>query len=290
MTPLISVVHATRERPEQALFVCGAWYGAADHPDQIEWLFGVDEDDEASCKLLSGFDATRYGTAVATVVNRGPRTSIEASNVAFRASRGRVLIQCSDDYYAPSHWDTEILKRFGDLDKPAVLGTGDPNGRVEDNPKYSGDGLLTMVCATRAYLERVGYFYYPEYAGVMVDFDFTQKAAADHVLIDAYEDLHFIHDWRGGKDDPQQDETYRRHLSEENGKIGVQVWEKRRNQLLPDLDLKPFDDGDARASFVRGDYEQARRRVESDLDYYAAFCGGRFNYYFGKWLRDVRLA
>jgi len=279
MRPLISVVHATFGRPRQALATRAYWMKAADDTEQIEWVFGVDADDEKSREVLSWPNPE-------LVINDGPRTSIAASNVAFRASTGKVIIQCSDDYYAPPHWDTEVLKRLGDLDESAVLGTGDPICPPDAVTKYVGGGLLTMVCATRAYLEQIGYFYYPEYAGEMVDLDFTQKAAADHVLIDAYEDLHFYHDWHGGDNDPLRDAVHEKHLSDENSMLGVRVWEKRRAQLLPDLDGKPFDPDDARASFVCGDYELARRRVEFDLDYYKSFCGGRFGYHFGEWLRD----
>lgn len=180
------------------------------------------------------------------------------------------------------------LKPFANHGLSAVLGTGDPNGSPGDNPKYVGTGLLTMVCATRAYLEKIGYFYYPEYPGVMVDLDFTQKAAADHALVDAYERLHFIHEWHGGEGDPKRDETYKRHLSDENGRRGVAVYQRRLAALFPDIDKsgnpKPFADDDARAAFVQGDYAEARKRVECDLNVYTLFCGGRFNYSFGSWL------
>lgn len=291
MTVEISVLHATRKRPERAPKTREIWIKRATKPNRVEWLYGVDENDPTRHELERRVAAT--GGVV--VVNRAEPSNVAASNACYRASSGAVIVQCSDDYYPPAGWDETVLGWLqagdapGGLARPLVLGTGDPICRFPSTAVYSGDGMLTMVCATRAYLQQVGGFMlYPEYDGIMADFDFTQKAAMDGVLIDAYEQVHFYHDWRGGKDDPDRDETYAEHMQTEKHTLGWEVWQRRCEDGLPDVDehLNPKPPQDAaRVAWAAENFRAARAAIEPVIKrLHKRICGGRFRFHFGIWL------
>lgn len=232
---MISVLHATRGRPKMANDTRFYWMKLAAKPDDIEWIYGVDQDDYPTIEHLS-----KPGVDASVIVNTAAPSNVAASNAAYRASSGKVIVQASDDYYPlEKGWDLTIIdwfNRFGGVDQQLVLGSGDSIGALSGHGEYSGDGMITMVVATRAYLERVGGFMlYPEYDGMVADFAFTQKAAIDGVLIDAYEQHHFLHDWHGSDADPLRDKTYYDHMTTVKNRQGWNTWASTQFAGLPDV-------------------------------------------------------
>lgn len=217
------------------------WEKLAARPSDLEWFYGVDQDDQPSLDYLT---TEAHGANV--IINTGLASNVAASNACYRASSGKVIIQASDDYYPlEKGWDLVILdwfNKYGGVDRPLVLGSGDSIGALSGHGEYSGDGMITMVCATRAYLEQVGGFMlYPEYDGMVADFAFTQKAAIDGVLIDAYEKHHFLHDWHGSDADPLRDKTYYDHMTTVKNMQGWNTWASTQFAGLPDVIV--HDDG-----------------------------------------------
>jgi hypothetical protein len=226
---MISILHATRGRAKMALETKDFWMKRAS--TEIEWLFGVDQDDTESLEVLT------KAAPASVVINTGPKSNVAASNAAYRASHGDVICQCSDDYYCPREWDKTImmwLNKFGGVKEPLVLGAGDTIGGPDHMAPYSGDGMLTMVCGTRVYFEQCGGFMlYPEYDGMVADLAFTAKAALDGALIDSYEQVRFFHDWHGM--DPTSDKTYREHMTPEKSHQGHQAFSCQRLACMPDV-------------------------------------------------------
>lgn len=164
--PRISLVHATRGRPDQAARARGLWLERAAHAEAIEHFFVVDEDDEAS-RPLNQF---RCYTV------RGGFGPVAAWNFGAQQSVGEVVIQMSDDWEPPQDWDSAILSRL-DVTKPEVL-------RVSDGSR--GDGLICMAIVTRPYLKLIGgHLFHPGFFSMFSDNWFTMQAERASVIVDA---------------------------------------------------------------------------------------------------------
>lgn len=245
MSSTITIVHATRNRLKQ-MWIAYEWaLRRARRPEDIEYILSFDEDD-AALEVVRHEVESGNRTLCPTKVVVGPKSqgNNAAWNRAYHASSGesKVIVELSDDFECPAGWDVTILERFakmpGGVDAPWVLGVADPHF----TPPYSGDGLLTIFIATRAYCVKAGNFVlYPEYPSYFSDNDQTQKAAFDECLIDAY-DLCFCHHWHGGTDDPLRDDTYSRHASTWHNDTGRWVYSDRCWQAFPDVyNTEPYD-------------------------------------------------
>ena len=161
----ISLLHATRGRPAMAYKARATWLDRAADPDAVEHIFALDPDDET----IGPFITCRH------VINSG-RGPVAAWNEAAKFSKGEILIQLSDDWDPPMHWDKLILAKFAGITTPSVLAISD--GTREDN-------LLCMAILNRARYEQQGYLFHSEFFSVFSDNHFTDRAYADGVVIDA---------------------------------------------------------------------------------------------------------
>jgi glycosyltransferase involved in cell wall biosynthesis len=201
----ISLLHATRGRPEKAWKCRKEWLRRAKNPDAIEHIFAIDHDDEASLPLM-----------LANHVIVTSAGCVAAWNAAASKSRGDVLVQVSDDFEPPMGWDESILAELGDLSESKVLAVSDGNRK---------DDLLCMSILTRTRYEEQGYMYHPDFFSMYSDNYFSVKAFEDGVVIDARERLVFNHNHPlFGKG--QWDETYIRSNSDENYAKGKAIFEK----------------------------------------------------------------
>lgn len=195
--PIVSLLHATRGRPTQALSARDLWLTAAEKPHLIEHVFAVDSDDVDSNQALSSFRKV--------VVEQNHAGCVAAWNLAARCSQGGILVQMSDDWLPIWHWDSKIAARFRDVSKPGVL-------RVSDGRRV--DDLLCMAIFTRSYLELLGGdFLGSEYFGVYSDDEFSFRAYQNGVVIDA-RDILFEHCHPSFSTDAVYDEIYRRQNDE----------------------------------------------------------------------------
>ena len=202
----ISLIHATRGRPQKAAIARKVWLDFADHPEQVEHIFVFDKDDDESMVLSRMHHAISNGGGCVAAWNYG----------AFQTS-GPVVVQMSDDWTPPPSWDTEILNRIGDPYKPAVLAVSD-GGRK--------DKLLCIAIATRAYLAQDYFFFHPSFTGVYSDNWFTEQAYARKQVIEA-RDLVFHHNHPAFQKG-EVDETYVRQNSPERYAEGLQVINRLR--------------------------------------------------------------
>lgn len=169
----ISLIHATRGRPKQALQMMNRWLSRAKNPDAIEHIVALDADDEQSLPLASNY---------CVVVPPGGGC-VRAWNAAAAKSCGEVIVQMSDDFDCPMHWDDLILDRIGDTSRPAVL---------DINDGYRTDSLICSAIFTRArYLEQ-GYFLHPDFLSMYSDNWFSHCAHRDGIVIPA-KDITFEH-------------------------------------------------------------------------------------------------
>lgn len=211
----ISLLHATRGRPNQAALARKYWYDTAGDPANIEHIFAIDEDDKESINALGTFRHVRVTAGGGCVA---------AWNAAAKASRGKILIQLSDDWTPPICWDTEIVKRFGDeIDKPYVLAISDGHRK---------DFLLCMAILTRARYEQQGFLFHPDFKSVYSDNYFTWKATKDNCII-ASRDFVIEHNHPVFNKEIPVDKTYAESNAPERYEHGKAVYERLTGEKLP---------------------------------------------------------
>jgi len=209
--PRISVCHATRGRPEQAIGCRQLWMAKAHNPWAVEWIFSVDDDDATAAKLKAFQPVSGKGGCVA------------AWNRAAEKAKGEILVQGSDDWDPPQDWDKILLDRIGDTSRPAVLAISDGHRK---------DDLLCMAILTRARWEQQGrVMFAPEYdeaSGIYSDNEFSVRAWKAGVIIQA-KDVVFTHNNPLWSKTPPDDE-YRRHNSKANYEKGEAIFKARNPQ------------------------------------------------------------
>ncbi len=198
--PRIALVHATRGRAVQASLCRKIWLDTARHPERVEHIFVMDEDDEESSPLRR----------MHHMVIPAGGGCVAAWNQGAFATEAPVLVQLSDDWTPPHYWDEEILNRLGDPNIPRVLAVNDG---------HRTDDLLCMAICTRAYLNLDWFLFHPGFTGVYSDNWFTELARQRHAVIDA-KDLVFEHNHPAfGSAD--MDETYARQNSPDRYAAGL---------------------------------------------------------------------
>jgi predicted O-methyltransferase YrrM len=220
--PKISLLHATRGRPMQAVRTRMEWLRMADHPERVEHIFAVDMDDEAAGVFR------RFMTTFCT----GSGGPVEAWNAAAKACHGDVLLQLSDDWKPFRGWDTAIIEAIGDTSKPAVLAVHDG---------HRTDDLLCMAILTRARYIQQGNLFHPEFFSMHSDGHFSECAFSDGVVIDARESITFEHMHPAfGKS--EMDETYARSNDRFHYQSGKGIWERIKNGVRVSTDVEGWCD------------------------------------------------
>jgi hypothetical protein len=250
----ISLLHATRGRPELALLTRNTFLRAAFMPLGVEHIFAIDADDEASLAALKDY---RH------VVVTEPNGCVKAWNAAATASTGHVLVQLSDDWNPCHDWDVLIWEalenaageQLKDCKDAKPIGAERASGLVGVVPMvlaihdgHRNDALLCMAICTRARYEQqkettnivvdpngkgfgwseTPHLFHPEYFGVFSDTEFTVRAYDDGVVVQAQhivmEHRHPI--WQGTPVD-QWDETHRRQNAPERYAEGKATFNRR---------------------------------------------------------------
>lgn len=167
----ISLIHATRGRPINAVQCMTMWMSRARHPERVEHIFAIDQNDKTA-DILKRFRSV-------TQTEEG--YSVGAWNIGAQSASGDILIQLSDDWECPPGWDEMIEERL-DISNPEVL-------RISDG--YRTDDLLCMAILTRKYYEQNGLFN-PRFKNVYSDTDFTFRAAKNQSIVEA-RDIRIVH-------------------------------------------------------------------------------------------------
>jgi hypothetical protein len=208
----ISLLHATRGRPELAAACRDQFLAAASHPERIEHLFAIDHDDPASLQAL--------GELPHVIVTEG-EGCVAAWNLAAASCNGDLLVQLSDDWEAPDGWDDAIARRLPQPEQEAVLAISDGS---------RSDEILTMAILTRARYLAQCHLFHPGYFSMMSDYEFTHRAYRDSVVIEA-RDLVFrhLHANTGARD---WDATYARQNAGEHYRTGFDLFIARNPEAL----------------------------------------------------------
>jgi len=206
--PKISIIHATKGRPQIAWQRRWQWLSLAQKPLEVEWLFMVDHD-----------EAVDYTPHQAIRVN--PGGIVNAWNTGAKIAKGDIIVQMSDDWTPPRHWDALISNAIGDTTQEKVLAVSD--GLRQDK-------LLCMAIMTQSRLKKQGgYMFHPDYQesdGIYGDNEHTDKAYEDQVIVEARH-IQFKHEnpmFTGGN----PDDLLKNHNKPEHYQRGKAIYEKRK--------------------------------------------------------------
>jgi hypothetical protein len=174
------------------------------------------------------------------LIESNNRSAIDAVNAAAANCNGDIMIVVSDDTSCPYNWDQHILDATKDRNDFVL--------RVNDEIQR---WIITMPVIDRAYYNRFGYVYHPDYQHMFVDTAFTHVADCLGRIIDR-KDLHFPHmhysvrktqkdsiNERADATWKQGEELYLKHFRESFGLTGIDPWnisdEKHKNWLRAKL-------------------------------------------------------
>lgn len=151
---MISLLHPSRQRPEKSRETIKKWISRAGSND-IEVIQSLDTDDPLLSKYAGDY-----------IVNPN-KSAVEAINNAARAARGDIMIVVSDDTDCPVNWYDQIME--------AVSGKRDYILKVYDGIQK---WIITMPVMDRAYYDRFGYVYHPDFRHMFCDTWLTHQAEA----------------------------------------------------------------------------------------------------------------
>jgi glycosyltransferase involved in cell wall biosynthesis len=206
--PKISIIHATKGRPQVAWQRRWQWLCLAQKPLEIEWFFMVDHDE--------AIDYTPH-----QAIRCNPGGIVNAWNAGAKLAKGEIIIQMSDDWTPPRHWDALISTAMGDTAGEKVLAVSD--GLRQDK-------LLCMAIMTQSRLKKQGDMFCPEYQvsdGIYSDNEVTDRAYEDGVIVEARH-IQFKHEnpmFTGGN----PDDLLKNHNKPEHYQKGKAIYEKRKS-------------------------------------------------------------
>ena len=171
----ITILHPSRNRPNQANETIKNWLSKAHDRASIEYILSVDKDD----RDLKRYKAIGIENGTYVSVNRN-KSAIEAINNAAKVSTANLIIVVSDDFDCEQDWDLKLLT--------ALEGKEDYIVKTQDGIQ---DWIITLPILDRKYYNRFGYVYNPGYIHLWVDTEMT--SVADYLGRKIILDLMFPH-------------------------------------------------------------------------------------------------
>lgn len=157
---VFSVIHPSRSRPDKSYNTILKWFGNKSRNNEVEFIISLDEDDPEL-----GMYMRLYSDSMAAVVVNWNRSAVAAINNGALASKGEIFIVVSDDSDTSENWDDKILQ--------SVSGKSDWILKVQDGIQ---DWILTQPIMDRAYYNRTGYIYHPDFLHMFCDTWLTVQA------------------------------------------------------------------------------------------------------------------
>jgi hypothetical protein len=182
----------------------------AANPWNVEHVFAVDSDDKESVAMAKQF---------VSVTSHG-RSCVAAWNLAAKSARGDLIVQLSDDWLPSPNWDLKLLDlvKGRDLAREQIV--------IAVNDGHRRDDLLCMAIVSRGRLEAQGELFFDGYESVFSDNEFSVRAFADGVVIDARDKITFEHAHPAFGKAPM-DKTYEHNNSSERYKAGKALFDAR---------------------------------------------------------------
>lgn len=154
---MISIIHPSRGRPKKSFEAYSKWSDSAKYPDGVTWLCSLDWDDD----IASYMDAyTQDGFHIMSPIISKNKSSVDAINNAAKNWRcdGDIIMVVSDDTEPIQDWDA-FIDDYTKNDSDWILKTQD------GIQPY----IITMPVMDRAYYNRTGYIYHPDFQHLFCD-------------------------------------------------------------------------------------------------------------------------
>lgn len=157
---MISILAPSRGRAEKSLEALSKVKQGLSQRIGYEIIISIDDDDpqisayEANADLLN-----------CALLRANNRSAVDAINRAAQASRGDILIVASDDTTCPLDWDLALYNE--------IQGKSDWILKTQDGIQ---DWIITMPVMDRAYYNRFGYIYDPDFLHMFCDTWLTVQA------------------------------------------------------------------------------------------------------------------
>lgn len=211
----------TSRRAQAIAQIVQLWLSRAADAAQVEVILGLDADYAEGWALAPQLE--KQGVRV--VKNEGPNTCVAGWNAAAPHATGDVLIAITDDFLPPDRWD-EALR---DVAGGAPWWEGDHVVWVSDG--YNPD-IFTLSILSRRRYQRFGYIFYPGYASLFCDTEYSAVAKLETgSVIDARHLLfEHLHPDCGKR---VRDPLDLVHASRERWKQGEMLFHLRRDMGFP---------------------------------------------------------
>jgi hypothetical protein len=215
---MISILCPTRNRTDSMLRLVRSARQTASNPVELEFIFYVDDDDDASATVADNLDATAV---------RGPRIVLsEMWNRCWDEATRDVAMHCGDDIiFRSQNWDLHVLHAFERFPDKIAL--------VHGRDGYQDQNLATHGFMHRRWVETLGYFVPPYFSSDYNDTWLTEVADAVGrrvYLPDVYTE--HMHPVVGkGTWDQTHQERLARHTRDNVGQIYRDLLPKRLNDI-----------------------------------------------------------
>jgi glycosyltransferase involved in cell wall biosynthesis len=229
MEPTFSLIY-TSCRSDRIVAVLKDWEEKSKLRD-FEIILTVDSKDSKSQQVAKSIEAIA-ATAVAMgklkkfvwlIQSDEPFNCVKGWNLAARHASGKVLVQLTDDFVPPIHWDEKLLAIDGGrwVEREHVVHIND--GYVQN--------LCTLAILTRKRYDRFGYLFYPGYESLFCDTELTEVAYRDGVVIEA---MHLVFEHMHPDCNKRlRDETDLVHASQDRWQRGEMLFNFRKFRGFP---------------------------------------------------------
>lgn len=152
----ISIIHPSRGRPKKSYDTFKKWSDAAKYPSGVEWLCSLDWDDDIG-EYVEAYSPNGF-PIMSPIISKN-KSSVEAINNAAKHWRcdGEIIMVVSDDTEPVQDWDEKISNWNTQSDW--ILKTQDG---IQDY-------IITMPVMDRAYYNRTGHIYHPDFTHMFCD-------------------------------------------------------------------------------------------------------------------------
>lgn len=150
---MITLICPSRQRPKKMFDTIQTWLKKSSSVEPLEIIISLDIDDPELGTYWQMFEEIN----VIRIKNNN-RSAVDAINKAASCSSGNILIVVSDDFDCPEEWDKKILD--------ATKGHTDWIIKTWDGIQK---WIITLPIMDRAYYNRFGYIYFPEYLHMFCD-------------------------------------------------------------------------------------------------------------------------
>lgn len=154
----ISLLHPTRSRPEKSVDTLDKWIDSSSSYHELQLIVSLDGDDPLLEQYKQAYDSLAY------IVNKN-RSCVDAINNAAKFATGDILIVVSDDTDCSQNWDLSL-----------ALDVQDKTDWILKTQDGIQQWIITCPIMDRAYYNRFGYIYNPEFNHMFCDTYMTAVA------------------------------------------------------------------------------------------------------------------